>query len=415
VSDVGLGLPEALERAASAMPEEADAIRPANGDPSQLLEMLDVAAAARVLTWLLQNEPEPGAELAAEWAEHPRGVEPLQQVDAADLPKPARKVIRRALHGLRSRGVSVPEAESVPVVAKLPPLDDDLSAAMVSAIDPRGTRIVYLVEAHPSGGARLFELILDEVRGVVGLEVYTTGRSKARKFLREFTGRDRFPAVEAPVEAVRALVARIASIQPADRPLPRGFGEWRPRIAPASEDAATPGERAREALGASGNRQALDRAVAFVRDKQLGPWPTDPDALPKFAERLAEVAQSQIIVSGPRRGEQVDGILADALEEIFDASAREATAQRFEESAYVSWKRDAEDDARACLEAAREFRERPPRENPVARALVEVLLEPALRKLEEESKGDGDESLLVKPQASAELTKPPIESERREK
>jgi hypothetical protein len=415
MSDVGLGLPEALERAASAMPEEAEAIRPANGDPVQLLEMLDEAEAARVLTWLLQNEPEAGAELAAEWAEHSRGVGPLQRVEAAVLPKAARKLIRRALHGLRSRGVSVAGASPVPVVAKLPPLDDDLSAAMVSAIDPRGSRIVYLVEAHPSGGARLFEVILDEVRGVVGLEVYTTGRSKARQFLREFIARDRFPAVEAPVEAVRALVARIASTQPADRPLPRGFREWRSRIAPASEDAATPGERAREALGASGDRQALDRAVAFVRDKQLGPWPTDSEALPKFAKRLSEVAQSPIIVSGPARGEQVDGILAEAMEEIFHASACEATAQRFEESAYVSWKRDAEDDARACLEAAREFRERPPRENPVARALIEVLLEPALRKLEEESKGDGDESLLVKPQVSAELTQPPTERKRRAK
>ncbi len=415
MSDVGLGLPEALERAASALPEEADAIRPANGDPAQLLEMLDVAAAARVLTWLLRNEPEPGAELAAEWAEHPRGVEPLREVEAADLPKPARKVIRRAIHALRSRGVSIPEAPQAPVVAKLPPLDDDLSAAMVSAIDPRGTRIVYLLEAHPSGGARLYEVILDEVRGVVGFEAYTTGRSKARKFLREFTARDRFPAVEAPVEAVRALAARIANAQPADRPLPRGFGEWRSRIASVSEGAATPGERVREALGASGDRQALDRAVGFVRDKQLGPWPTDPELLPKFAERLAEVARSQIVVSAPHRGEQVDGILAEALEEIFHEAAREATAQRFEESAYVSWKRDAEDDARACLEAAREFRERPPRENPVARALIEVLLEPALRKLEEESKGDDDESLLVTPQSLAELTRPPTGSERREK
>ena len=36
----GVGLPEALERAASALPAEADAIRPANGDPAQLLDLL---------------------------------------------------------------------------------------------------------------------------------------------------------------------------------------------------------------------------------------------------------------------------------------------------------------------------------------------------------------------------------------
>ena len=36
-----VGLPEALERAASALEADADAIRPANGDPFQLLGLLD--------------------------------------------------------------------------------------------------------------------------------------------------------------------------------------------------------------------------------------------------------------------------------------------------------------------------------------------------------------------------------------
>ena len=48
-----VGLPEALERAATALPGDADAIRPANGDPAALLRALDAEAAARVLGWLL--------------------------------------------------------------------------------------------------------------------------------------------------------------------------------------------------------------------------------------------------------------------------------------------------------------------------------------------------------------------------
>ena len=66
-----VGLPEALERAATALPSDADAIRPANGDPGALLRALDAEAAARVLGWLLQFEPEAGSELAAAWAEEP--------------------------------------------------------------------------------------------------------------------------------------------------------------------------------------------------------------------------------------------------------------------------------------------------------------------------------------------------------
>ena len=63
-----LGLPEALERAASALPGDAGEIRPANGDPVQLRRSLDDEAACRVLSWLLRNEPASGGELASAWA-----------------------------------------------------------------------------------------------------------------------------------------------------------------------------------------------------------------------------------------------------------------------------------------------------------------------------------------------------------
>ena len=60
MSDGQLGLPEALERAASALPADADEIRPANGDPVQLRRSLDEEAAHRVLSWLLLHEPAAG-------------------------------------------------------------------------------------------------------------------------------------------------------------------------------------------------------------------------------------------------------------------------------------------------------------------------------------------------------------------
>jgi hypothetical protein len=400
---VSVGLPEALERAASSLPAElAEGIRPANGDPAQLLELLDAKAAARVLAWLLTHEAEAGAELAAEWAELESAAGPLLALDSEiDLPKTGKKALRRALHRLRSRGVVLPEAPRADVVATLPPLEDDLSAAMISAIDPRGTRVAYVVEANPAGGARLFEVMLDEERGVVGLEVYTTGRSKVRRFLREFTTRDRFPAVEAPEEAVCALVDRVARAQPADRPLPRGFSEWRSRLTLSDENVATPGELARQALEPEGEapneREALAHVAERVRAHELGPWPIRTDRLAAVAEKLGEIGSSRLIVSGAQRGGQVDLILGEALEEIFDESAAALTAQRFEESAFVSWKCGAEADARSCLAAARAFREPKQSENPVARAMIEVWLEPTLRKLAEESKDENDAPLLVKP------------------
>ena len=398
---MSVALPEALERAASALPAHADGIRPANGDPARLLELLDVAAAARVLEWLLCHEPEAGAELAAAWTENPEaGAESLRQVATEGLPKESKKLLRRALHQLRSRGIEVPPDPPSAVVARLPSLADDLNAAMVSAIDPRGSRLVYLVESNPSGGVRLFEVMLDDERGVLEIEIYTTGRSRARQFLRELSRGGRFPAVEASPEAVRALVNRMAREQAEDRPLPRGFAEWRSRVAAAPEGTATPGEEAREALGeGSDDDAAVERAADLVRRREIGPWLPASESFSALGEELAEIGRSRILVSPARRRERAESVLREGAQQIFDESFAEITARRFDESAYVMGKRDAGEAAHACLAAARAFRARPVADNPVAKAMLEVVLEPALRKLEEETEGEseGEESLLVKP------------------
>ncbi|MEE8507485.1 MAG: hypothetical protein V3T07_00345 [Myxococcota bacterium] len=405
MSRAGVGLPEALERAAEALSDLAGGVRPANGDPVQLLELLDAEAAAVVLEWLLRHEPEAGEELATAWAEDPEsGLGPLGRIAPESLPKSSRRALRRVLHRLRSRGIELTGDRPESVVAKLPSLADDLSAAVVSALDPRGARLAYLVESHPSGGARLFNVALDDTRGVMEFDVYSTGRSKARKFLRELHDDARMPAVAVPPESVRALIDRIASGQPADRPLPQGYSEWRSRVAVAPEGASTPGELVRRLLGDGGGD--LDRAVALIRSRAIGPWPPDVPLLNDVAKQLGEVGESRIVVSGVSRRRQTDAVLDEGLKRIFSESFSAITSRRFEETAYVIWKHDrygrqgkmdGDGSARDCLAAARAFAEKAPTDNPVARAMLEVLLEPALRKLDREAKSEDDPSLLVKP------------------
>ena len=73
-----MSLPDALERAAAALAQHADAVRDANGDPDGLLETLPPAGAAEVLQWLLAHESESGEELALAWSEQEAGLAPLE-------------------------------------------------------------------------------------------------------------------------------------------------------------------------------------------------------------------------------------------------------------------------------------------------------------------------------------------------
>jgi hypothetical protein len=400
MSSPDVGLPEALESAASALGADADAIRPANGDPAQLLRGLDVEAAKRVLAWLLEHVPAAGGELAVAWAEESEaGAAAILAIAEDELPKPGRKLLRRVRHQLRSRGVAVPVAARVEMVASLPPVDDKLDEARITAIDPSGARVAMLAVDHPSGGARLFQVVMDEQRGVLEFEVFSTGRSQVRRFFRDFAGRDRLSVVVAPPDAVRALVARALDAHPRGRPLPRGLSEWRSRIADAPEGTATPGELASRALaedlGAEDESASLERVAKAIAGGELGPWPPAQDALEAVARKLEDVRTGVIVVSGTRKREQMREVIDGALGECFGGDAAEHAALRLEESAYVFWKTGREEDARSCLVAARAFRERSASDNPVARAMLERVLAPVLERADEAEQGEEEPSLLV--------------------
>jgi hypothetical protein len=392
-----VSLAAALERAAEALPDEADRIRPANGDPERLLAGLPPASAARVLAWLLASEPEAADELIDSWLEWERGPEVVLAIEEAPLPKPGRKVLRRARHQLKSQGVRVEEAPPAPTVAHLPPVADELTAAAVTAPDPLGACLAYLVEGHPSGGARLFEIAFAEGRGILSVEVYSAGRSKVRAFLREVTGRRGLAAVEASPEVVRALVRRAAAAQPEDRPFPAGWREWQGQLGDVSPDAPTPGDLARASLGEPSEPLELEPALALVREGRVGPWPAR-EVLERIAKRIQETSESTLIVAGPRRREQVDALLREGAEEAFGGAGGARVAALFRHAAFVFQVRDDEAAARACIAAAAAFAGRPPAENPLALALFERPLAPFLERLAQQEREDAEKSsLIVKP------------------
>jgi hypothetical protein len=376
-----MGLPEALERAASALRRDADAIRPANGDPVRLAEALGSEGSLRVLSWLLANEPEAGEELAEAWAEDPDGAgRVLLSLEPGTLPKPARKILRRVLHGLRSRGVAVPDEAPQPRVATLPPVADAIDEARVTPFDARGARVVSLATPHPGGGVRLFQIVVDDERGILDFEVLSAARRDVRRWLRDSARGSARGPVAIPPDSARALVARAAASQPASRSLPRGFVEWRARCAEMPEDSKTPGEIAREALPpADDTSAARERVTGWIRNGTLGPWPPESRWLQELAVRVSDARGGVLVVSDAARREQVRAAIDAAADELAQGAFASRTAARLEEVAYLLWKGERVDEARDCLAAARVLREPGAGRVSLARAFVETWLAPLLR------------------------------------
>ena len=361
-----MSLAESLESAAEALVADADSIRPANGDPFQLLELLDSGAAARVLAWLFSHQPEAGVELASAWSEDDAGAALVVSIPEKDLPKGARKALRRLVHQARSRGVEVGEGATAETrVGRLPGLDEKISLAYVSPYDPRGGRLVYIVESNPSGGARVIEALLDLERGIVDFQVYRAGRRQVADFVRDLKGRTRFAAVESDPESVRALISRRLASHPADRPLPKTFIEWRGKLGLAEATHPTPGEQVRSELG--GNEAGdLEALVREIEEGNLGPWPPQ-------STRLEEVAVALQQEFSDRESDSA-GLEARVDEEVrglyLGSETAGVNAERFEETAYLFWKGERSELARACLETADGLRSESAESGPVLTALM---------------------------------------------
>jgi len=351
-----MSLPESLERAASELGGLADQIRPANGDPQRLLDELSAEDAGQLLAWILNEEPEAAGELILVWGEVEAGAAILLALPDEGIAKPGRKLLRKARHRLRSRGMEVAVSEQpAKSTRRLRPANDRWQAAHLSAPDFRGARVGYLVESHPAGGARLFEIRFDEARGILDFKIYNAGRSKLRGFLRSLTRGTGQRLFEVGRDPLRALVRRASLAQPIDRPLPTSFVEWRSRL--FSEDletAQTPGDLVRGALARASDKTAekaeptdgLDTTLAEIREGQLGPWPPKTAWVGEWMTKGREATEG---LEGEARARAIESWLEQVTESLGKETEPKLLSRHLDEMAWIRWQSKAESAARDLL------------------------------------------------------------------
>ncbi len=351
---------------------------PTTLDPDQLLALLrdpnvesqEIAAkagvpreeagrAARLLMVFPKAKPEEVASLPAPLAlalaRHALAtsrVDVLQAL-AAHTGKEIAKEAKRCLHVLRARGVDVPDAPRPPAPAPAASPAEPPLAALASLPDGHGERAVWLPRVLPGRGVEVAQAVLSDERGLISLQVGLVGRKEWRTFAREVMERGASVSVaEAPRERVHAWIAAARGLnERTGQRVPDGTDLWLNQLGPAAP-APAPGAGL-PALGEEEEREALAASGALHESQPFRSWLADEEFLRKVASRLDEIQVSPLYIDERQRREQIDRVLADAVEEHLDPARRERLSGRLLATAEGLQERGDGKSARSAAAAAR--------------------------------------------------------------
>jgi hypothetical protein len=258
--------------------------------------------------------------------------------EGAGVEKQLAKAARRALHVLRTRGISAPKAAPRTFQLRGPYAEEETLPSLATTYDQLGERHVLYAQLAPDrSSVEVHSATLSETHGLIGYELSEATRKQWRGVV---AGAPETQLVwELPATHARWLIEE-AYLQTVamGRAVPERFAEARLLLGPAERPAEHP------ALAVAPPYDDLPadvrtRAAALFELPPLGTWLPPEEMARKLDVALGEIATSPLVVDPAGRMAQVAGAIERLIGETYGGDAgrgeRERLAQRLDETALL--------------------------------------------------------------------------------
>jgi hypothetical protein len=331
----------------------------------------------------------------------PKSAEILQTMYRQSPNKDLTKAIKKALHRLKTQGIKVAELEPVADIEPVwkPPATTQ-PQAYLSSIDPTGVRIVWLVQPSPGKGLNVFQAVLSESRGIIDFDALEA----PRKWLRGLLGRakeNRMLVVEGDYSYAQFLIEEgYQKTQARKRNPPPSYLDWRSTIGITLSTPPQPliyQVLKVEEIKADPDLLARSGELHQLPEFQL--WVLPIEQAEKYIARGKEATEGRILLSPQQQKERLNAIFLEAVEELFREEERARYKRRLEETAYLLYKTQREEEAKKALAAALALGPDglPSAQHPFVETLVKKSINlPVISEKEEKDEQEGP-SLIVKP------------------
>ena len=278
-----------------------------------------------------------------------RDVEALQSA-AHGEDRGIRGLARKALHRLREAGVEVPEARQggrpgwKPSAPALP-------ASVLSAPDPMGNRLVWLLRPGMGGGVTVAQVVIGEEVGVSQLDVVEMSRTRWRDVRSSMDEDQELICAEVSWESAAAAVRDALRKDPEDDSVRQRLADLFPLLgdveAPAGPHPAYP------ALGQTPDEGEADGGEELLEVFPVSHWVPPREGFAQLAEGVQQAYGGVLEVTAAQKLEQADAAIDRVVDGFFDGPARARYRRRLEDTAWVLAEMGRKPDASRLLAGAR--------------------------------------------------------------
>jgi len=267
--------------------------------------------------------------------------------------KKVRKIIKRSLYRLRSKGIAVEEILSDKEKPVLRPLQVEPKEGFASGIDSLGQRLLWLILPHPGRGLTVLHGIVSDQDGIVDFSRDEMTRKGFRSFFEEVQEKNPFPFVDMEPSYVAFLFTQVYQLNLKKGNSSQDYLRAKSEIEDAKKGYAKPLIYSHlQADDIAGDDRMLKKGADLLKADAYSSWRIEEEQIRPYADEVWEAEESKIVLNQAQKEARFQTIYLKALTDLFPEDKKFLYRRRLEEMAYVLFKLGKDEEAKISLSVA---------------------------------------------------------------
>ena len=275
--------------------------------------------------------------------------------------KKIRKVIKRSLYRLKSKGITVEEVFPEKEGPVFRALKAEPPRGFGGPFDFLGQRFLMLIVPHIGRGLTVMQGIVSDTEGLIDFSGGEMARKGFRVFFEEVQKGGPFPLVEMEPSYVGFLFVRTyqLTLERGKTP-PQDYLHLRGEVDGVKREHENPliSSHIREDE-IEGDDLILRRGGDLLKTDLFSAWKIGEEEIRPYADEVWEAEESKLVLNQAQKEVRFQEIYQRALSDLFPEEMRSLYRRRMEEMAYYLFKSGKEEEAKVSLAVAIDLKKPP--------------------------------------------------------